>query len=217
VGTALCNFVASLGTTFGSVSIITTGFSLTKIFIGFGAGAPAWFLTSELVSPSVVCTAQAISTGTLLVVTGLCTLSFLPLQLWVGSTFSLLMLSSIPALLIAFILIVMLPETKDRSFEKIHQLLLKYRFPGVSPSWRGICNSSSTRELELPIFQRGRFRNSHSQRLMSAPSYLSYGSFRNFGNCPNRFPRNGSVMSTVRSLSEGGEQPNIYDKRMSFA
>ena len=37
-----------------SVRVATVSFTLTKAFIGLGAGAPAWFLTTELVLPHFI-------------------------------------------------------------------------------------------------------------------------------------------------------------------
>lgn len=45
IGTAASNLFASIGSMFGSTVIVAVGFSMTKAFIGLGAGAPSWFLT----------------------------------------------------------------------------------------------------------------------------------------------------------------------------
>lgn len=63
IGTAISNLIAAIGASYSSLVAVTIGFALTKTFIGFGAGGPAWFLTSELISSKYICTAQSISTG----------------------------------------------------------------------------------------------------------------------------------------------------------
>uniref|UniRef100_A0A915DDZ4 Major facilitator superfamily (MFS) profile domain-containing protein n=1 Tax=Ditylenchus dipsaci TaxID=166011 RepID=A0A915DDZ4_9BILA len=112
IGTAFSNLVAALGSAKGSVVVVTIGFAFTKTFIGVGAGAPAWFLTSELVSPGAICICQSISTGSLLITTGFITLLFLPLQQVIGGSYSILILASVPAFVVALLLIIFLPEPK---------------------------------------------------------------------------------------------------------
>jgi len=151
IGTAFSNSIAALGAAFNSTIVITAGFALTKAFIGFGAGEPAWFLTSELVSPNVVCTAQAISTGSILVATGIVTLVFLSLQVWLGPVWALLLLSTLPSIFIVIFLIVMLPETKDRSYDELLELLRR-PFPGLASPKAGI---SGKTVLEEPLPETG--------------------------------------------------------------
>lgn len=106
------------------------GFSLTKLFIGFGAGAPAWFLTSELVSPKITSTCQSISTGALLMATGLITLLFISVDQWIG-TWSIFVLAAVPATILAITLALFLPETRERSYEEIRRDLSGRTFSGL--------------------------------------------------------------------------------------
>lgn len=182
VGTAISNAIAAIGAALNSELMVVIGFAFTKAFIGFGAGAPAWFLTSELVSPLVVAEAQAISTGSLLITTGLSTLCFLSLQVWVGSAAALLFLSSMPALFIAFLLFLMLPETRNLPFEQVYQLLRTQPLPGLArhPKWSRVIsplfeNDESAKSTIAEWDKNWEFPH-RSQRLMSSYSYISYGS-----------------------------------------
>ncbi|KAE9414426.1 hypothetical protein Angca_003641, partial [Angiostrongylus cantonensis] len=98
--------------------LVSLGFTLTKAFIGLGAGAPPWFLTSELVDCSHVSLLQSLSTGVLLISTMLVTFSYLQLELLIGS-YSVLVLSSGPSLFLAIILAFFLPETKNRTNDEV--------------------------------------------------------------------------------------------------
>uniref|UniRef100_A0AC34F6M6 Major facilitator superfamily (MFS) profile domain-containing protein n=1 Tax=Panagrolaimus sp. ES5 TaxID=591445 RepID=A0AC34F6M6_9BILA len=63
LATGFFNILALIGDLTNLTFIEVIGFGLTKAAIGFGAGAPAWFLTSELVSPRITHLCQTISTG----------------------------------------------------------------------------------------------------------------------------------------------------------
>ncbi|CAJ0947407.1 unnamed protein product, partial [Mesorhabditis belari] len=128
LGSAISNAVAVIFCT--NSLIVTLGFAATKLFIGLGAGAPAWFLTSELVHPHYMTVMQSLSTGLLLMSTALATFFFLRLELWIG-TWSMFALSSAPALVLAIILFLYLPETKDRNHEEIQRILGKTSFSGL--------------------------------------------------------------------------------------
>ena len=133
--------MATVGFVYGSMVLQICGFALTKTFIGFGAGAPAWFLTSELVAPRVTSLCQAISTGTLLIATGVVTLVYLSgikqnfkPQILVDSiigVYSIFFMASIPAFGLAIVLTLFLPETKDRKYEEIRADLTKSTFSGL--------------------------------------------------------------------------------------
>uniref|UniRef100_A0A914GYX7 Major facilitator superfamily (MFS) profile domain-containing protein n=1 Tax=Globodera rostochiensis TaxID=31243 RepID=A0A914GYX7_GLORO len=185
LGTAVSNAIAAFGASVDSASTVAIGFALTKAFIGFGAGAPAWFLTSELVSPLYVAQGQAISTGFLLIATGLCTLCFLPIQDWLGSADALLALSSVPALFIAVFLFLMLPETSDFSPVQIRHILSRQTLPGLAahPRFRRLLLES---ESEAVPWERSWELPHRSQRLMGASAYVSYGSMRSGLNTPLR-------------------------------
>ncbi|KAL3126071.1 hypothetical protein niasHT_001710 [Heterodera trifolii] len=179
LGTAVSNAIAAFGASTNSTSTVAIGFALTKTFIGFGAGAPAWFLTSELVSPLFVAQGQAISTGFLLLATGLSTLLFLPIQDWLGSACALLALSSVPALLIAFFLFLMLPETADIPLDQIRHILSLHSLPGLG----GAADAAEGAEEAVP-WERSWELPHRSQRLMGASAYVSYGSIRSGLNSP---------------------------------
>ncbi|CAJ0572946.1 unnamed protein product, partial [Mesorhabditis spiculigera] len=127
VGSAISNAVAVIFCT--NSLVVTLGFAATKLFIGLGAGAPAWFLTSELVHPHYMTVMQSLSTGLLLMSTALATFFFLRLELLIG-TWSMFVLSSAPALILAVILFLYLPETKDRTHVEIQHILGKHTFSG---------------------------------------------------------------------------------------
>ncbi|CAD5228932.1 unnamed protein product [Bursaphelenchus okinawaensis] len=122
VGTAIANALTSLGSSIGNWVITATGMIMTKSFIGLGAGAPAWFLSSELVSERRASLAQTISTGSLLMVVGLLTSVFLSVDQLIPS-WSLLLITSLPASICAVILYLFLPETKGVSPDQIYPLL----------------------------------------------------------------------------------------------
>uniref|UniRef100_A0A914E7L6 Major facilitator superfamily (MFS) profile domain-containing protein n=1 Tax=Acrobeloides nanus TaxID=290746 RepID=A0A914E7L6_9BILA len=133
LGTCLSNSIATVGFIYGSMVLQICGFALTKTFIGFGAGAPAWFLTSELVSPRVTSLCQSISTGALLIATGFVTLVYLSVNEWIGVC-SIFLMASIPAFILAIFLILFLPETKDRNYEEIRADLMGSLFSGLKKS-----------------------------------------------------------------------------------
>uniref|UniRef100_A0A914QUN7 Major facilitator superfamily (MFS) profile domain-containing protein n=1 Tax=Panagrolaimus davidi TaxID=227884 RepID=A0A914QUN7_9BILA len=130
VGTGIFNILALIGDTTHWTFIEVIGFGLTKAAIGFGAGAPAWFLTSELVSPRITHLCQTISTGSLLTASGLMTFAYLPLSAEIG-IWSLFILAILPAFFIAAILILFLPETKDKPYGEIKWLLMNNVFSGL--------------------------------------------------------------------------------------
>uniref|UniRef100_A0A1I7Y7W0 MFS domain-containing protein n=1 Tax=Steinernema glaseri TaxID=37863 RepID=A0A1I7Y7W0_9BILA len=130
LGTAVSNTIVACSLANGSYVWATVGFCMTKCFIGFGAGAPAWFLTSELVAPKAVSVAQAISTGLLLVVTGLMTLVYLNVDALIPN-YSILVLAAGPALICAIVLIFFLPETMDQTYEQIRDNLSLCFFSGL--------------------------------------------------------------------------------------
>jgi MFS family permease len=129
IGTAVFNVIASVGSLFGSTMIVTIGFSLTKSCIGLGAGAPSWFLTSELVSANVTSICQAISTGLLLMSVGLITSIYLPLDSHLNELSTLVVLS-FPATFCAIFMFLFLPETKNRRLERIRSHLGTHFFTG---------------------------------------------------------------------------------------
>ena len=125
-----------------SVRVATISFTLTKVFIGLSAGAPAWFLTTELVlhlgsrklnilqvPPSRVSLFQSFSTGILLITTMLVTFFYLRLELAIHQyrfcsckiytiqsfKFSILLLTTGPAMILAILLFLFLPETQNRT------------------------------------------------------------------------------------------------------
>uniref|UniRef100_A0A1I7Y7C7 MFS domain-containing protein n=1 Tax=Steinernema glaseri TaxID=37863 RepID=A0A1I7Y7C7_9BILA len=103
---------------------------LGQWILRLGYGAPAWFLTSELVAPKAVSVAQAISTGLLLVVTGLMTLVYLNVDALIPN-YSILVLAAGPALICAIVLIFFLPETMDQTYEQIRDNLSLCFFSGL--------------------------------------------------------------------------------------
>jgi hypothetical protein len=78
----------------------------------------------------------------------------------------------------------MLPETKDQSFDEIRDCLRRHRFPGIPRISESLSAGGSLRLISPRIeinggHQRRRsLRMCRAQRLMSASSYASYGSFR---------------------------------------
>uniref|UniRef100_A0AC35FIN1 Major facilitator superfamily (MFS) profile domain-containing protein n=1 Tax=Panagrolaimus sp. PS1159 TaxID=55785 RepID=A0AC35FIN1_9BILA len=146
VGTGIFNILALIGDTTNWTFIEVIGFGLTKAAIGFGAGAPAWFLTSELVSPRITHLCQTISTGSLLTASGFMTFIYLPLSTEIG-IWSLFILAILPAFFIAAILILFLPETKDKPYGEIKWLLMNNVFSGLigepgSHGWRKLRRES---------------------------------------------------------------------------
>uniref|UniRef100_A0A914QU25 Major facilitator superfamily (MFS) profile domain-containing protein n=1 Tax=Panagrolaimus davidi TaxID=227884 RepID=A0A914QU25_9BILA len=146
VGTGIFNILALIGDTTQWTFIEVIGFGLTKAAIGFGAGAPAWFLTSELVSPRITHLCQTISTGSLLTASGLISFIYLPLSAEIG-IWSLFILAILPAFFIAAILILFLPETKDKPYGEIKWLLMNNVFSGLIEesgrhSWRKLRRES---------------------------------------------------------------------------
>uniref|UniRef100_A0A1I7X6X5 MFS domain-containing protein n=1 Tax=Heterorhabditis bacteriophora TaxID=37862 RepID=A0A1I7X6X5_HETBA len=111
--------------------LVTTGFSLTKAFIGLGAGAPAWFLTSELVSAAHVSLFQSLSTGFLLISTMLVTFFYLQLNFVIGN-YSIFILSSGPAFILAIILYFFLPETKGKTTTEVSEIENKIKDGSIS-------------------------------------------------------------------------------------
>ena len=119
-----------VGKIFNFLSLEAVGFALTKSAIGLGAGAPAWFLTSELVSPKVTELCQSISTGSLLIASGLSTFVYLPSTKLLG-IYSILFIAVLPAIIVAVILCLFLPETKDKKYDEIRLELLMNFFSGI--------------------------------------------------------------------------------------
>uniref|UniRef100_A0A7E4UU12 MFS domain-containing protein n=1 Tax=Panagrellus redivivus TaxID=6233 RepID=A0A7E4UU12_PANRE len=130
VATSGCNFLALTGFLINLPLLEIVGFGLTKVAIGLGAGAPAWFLTSELVSPQAVSLCQSLSTGSLLIMAGFLTFVFPPLNKAIG-IYSLFFLAIMPAFFIAGILVLFLPETKDKTHEAIRIQLGSNLFSGL--------------------------------------------------------------------------------------
>ncbi|GMT04758.1 hypothetical protein PENTCL1PPCAC_26932, partial [Pristionchus entomophagus] len=126
--TALFNFIASFFLS-SIPSVVLLFFALTKASIGLGAGAPAWFLTSELVALPYVPLFQSLSTGLLLCSSMIVTFFYLPLSL-VSPPLSLLLLSSIPSLILAILLFLFLPETKGQTPREIELKLSSKRLSG---------------------------------------------------------------------------------------
>ncbi|VDK47838.1 unnamed protein product [Anisakis simplex] len=133
VGTSISNGIVLINKIIPSPSLTVTAFAITKCFIGLGAGAPAWFLTSELVPPRMMSICQAISTGLLLIVTGIITLFYLELELSL-SVISFVILASGPAMCSAFILFLFLPETRNKNYTQVSSELSGHFFSGLSES-----------------------------------------------------------------------------------
>ncbi|MFH4973917.1 hypothetical protein AB6A40_000626 [Gnathostoma spinigerum] len=131
IGTAISNSLVTLFSWQTSAVPIILSFVLTKCFIGLGAGAPAWFLTSELVPPQMTFICQSISTGLLLLMNGIVTFVFLPLKSAL-SWFSILMLTTGPALLSAVLLYLFLPETKNKCYSQVRDNLSQSVFSGIT-------------------------------------------------------------------------------------
>ncbi|KAH7719818.1 Protein C03B1.13 [Aphelenchoides avenae] len=149
LGTALSNGIAAIGSSVHSEALAIVGFALTKTFIGLGAGAPAWFLTSELVSSRLTSVCQSISTGLLLVAVGTVSLTFLPLGIVIGA-YNFVALTSAPAFLAAVILFLFLPETKNKSYSQIRSNFRERIFPGLSWTNYGRKKHKSTKLLAHP-------------------------------------------------------------------
>lgn len=96
-----------------------------------GAGGPAWFQTSELVSANITSKCQAISTGLLLISVGLLTSVYLPLETHLNEIATLL-LTSLPALFCATFMFLFLPETKERRLDRIRVHLGRHFFSGLA-------------------------------------------------------------------------------------
>lgn len=136
-----------------------TAFCCVKLFIGLGAGAPAWFLTSELVPSSGRGLCQSISTGVLLILTGVITAIYLPLDNTIGS-YALLALGTVPSLVCAALLFVYLPETKNiQNNEDLMEIL-----DNIRPK---ICTNLC--KIEKSVGEN---------LIQSSGSLNSYGSFR---------------------------------------
>ncbi|KAE9549270.1 hypothetical protein FO519_007520 [Halicephalobus sp. NKZ332] len=131
LGTSLFNSFAVVGNLLGFLPLEIVGFGLTKAAIGLGAGAPAWFLTSELVSPKITELCQSISTGALLVASGLSTFMYLPLTGILG-VYGIVVIAILPSIVVAVVLILFLPETKDKKHEEIKRDLLTNTFSGIN-------------------------------------------------------------------------------------
>ncbi|KAF8381465.1 hypothetical protein PRIPAC_70607, partial [Pristionchus pacificus] len=152
--TALFNFIASFFLS-SLPSVVLLFFALTKASIGLGAGAPAWFLTSELVALPYVPLFQSLSTGLLLCSSMIVTFFYLPLSL-VSPPLSLLLLSSIPSLILAILLFLFLPETKDKSPRDIELKLASRTLSGFKSKVdeigrNGFSNYGSLRDTEYLI------------------------------------------------------------------
>ncbi|GMR31985.1 hypothetical protein PMAYCL1PPCAC_02180, partial [Pristionchus mayeri] len=152
--TALFNFIASFFLS-SLPSVVLLFFALTKISIGLGAGAPAWFLTSELVALPYVPLFQSLSTGLLLCSSMVVTFFYLPLSL-ISPPLSLLLLSSIPSLILAVLLFLFLPETKGKRARDIELTLASKTFSGFKSKHyeivlNGFTNYGSLRDTEYLI------------------------------------------------------------------
>ncbi|VDM43009.1 unnamed protein product [Toxocara canis] len=133
VGTSLSNSIVALSTLLKSPILTAVAFALTKCFIGLGAGAPAWFLTSELVPPGLTSICQATSTGLLLVATGIIMLTYLKLEIALSAA-SILVVASGPALISAALLFVFLPETRNKPYMLVSAELDNHLFSGLHAS-----------------------------------------------------------------------------------
>uniref|UniRef100_A0A0K0FU59 MFS domain-containing protein n=1 Tax=Strongyloides venezuelensis TaxID=75913 RepID=A0A0K0FU59_STRVS len=131
IGTSFSNFFAFLGNITGTISLTILSFCVSKIFIGICAGGPAWFLMSRLVPPHLASILQAFSTGCILATTGICTFLY-PLLNTYFNSYSILMLTMIPELTIAFILYLFLPEVEKKSYQDIEHIFRNYFFSGLS-------------------------------------------------------------------------------------
>ncbi|PAV88487.1 hypothetical protein WR25_23115 [Diploscapter pachys] len=141
-----------------SVRVATVSFTLTKAFIGLGAGAPAWFLTTELVPPSRVSLFQSFSTGVLLITTMLITFFYLRLEFAIHQ-YSILLLTPGPAMILAILLFLFLPETQNRNNAEIQHLLntpfsgfatpKKSRLISISSSYGSMNHNSEAENHEL--------------------------------------------------------------------
>uniref|UniRef100_A0A914VCZ6 Major facilitator superfamily (MFS) profile domain-containing protein n=1 Tax=Plectus sambesii TaxID=2011161 RepID=A0A914VCZ6_9BILA len=170
LGTALSNTAAVLfrflPDTIGPLATMVA-FAVSKAFIGLGAGAPAWFLTSELVPPAARSLAQSISTGVLLTVSGLVTVVYLPLDEHIG-IYSLLVLASLPATICAAILMTYLPETKERTYEDIQ---------------RALAGRSAKCRFDTCLDENERLIRTLSKSSLSQNSRIHYGSANSCDSC----------------------------------
>lgn len=99
--------------------------------------------------------------------TGLLALLFLSTEVWIGGALSILLLGSVPALITAIVLFLFLPETKDRTYEKIREQLKGMRFYGLK---------RSVTESQMESGAKGMSARPKYERLLYASSYASYGS-----------------------------------------
>lgn len=111
--------------------------------------------------------------------TGLVTLLFLPASFTMGISWSVITLSVIPSLIIAILLVVFLPETKNRSYDEIRLQIGDYIFSGLADNDVKCNNMPQILEPEKDSTSRAIPKY---QRLMSASSYASYGSMRSLHN-----------------------------------
>ena len=94
-----------------------------------------------------------------------------------------MLLSSVPALIIAILLFLLLPETQELSFDQVYQLLCSHPLAGLAqhPRWsRALLRPLLLHEGEK-VDADHRWGHAwelphRAQRLMSASSYVSYGS-----------------------------------------
>uniref|UniRef100_A0AC35TSL9 MFS domain-containing protein n=1 Tax=Rhabditophanes sp. KR3021 TaxID=114890 RepID=A0AC35TSL9_9BILA len=117
IGTAIANAVASIGDYTGYFYITALAFS--------------WFLTSELVPVHSQNIAQSMSTGCLLMATGVVTYLYPTINKSLGS-FTLLYMASIPALILATILVLFLPEVHKKNYSQINYKLRAFFFSGLN-------------------------------------------------------------------------------------
>jgi MFS family permease len=167
IGTAVSNVITSVGSLFGSSTIVTVGFLLNKSCIGLGSVASCRFVTSELVSANVTSLCQTISTGLLLMSVGLITSSYLPLDSHLNYLSTLVILS-LPAMFCAIFMYIFLPETKDRHLEQIQSNLRANFFTGLAQ----FPKDDPNRQSALTYLKTDKFNSYGSIKTLRLP-YLS--------------------------------------------
>lgn len=130
IGTAISNFFVFLGNVTEFFLLTVLSLSMTKIFIGIGAGGPAWFLMSKLIPPEMRNFSQAFSIGCILITTGICTYLYPILNTYL-KFYTFIVLSTIPSTLISIILYLFLPELKNNTYHEVEYILKNKFFSGI--------------------------------------------------------------------------------------
>lgn len=122
-GMFVCTLSLTVAMTFANVSIIISYFCIALvmlfvIFFAAGAGSIPWFLVCELYYPNARASVTSISICVNWTANFLVGLLFLPLKDWIGA-YVFIIFSVLQLIFFIFILI-LVPETKDRSVEEIY-------------------------------------------------------------------------------------------------